>query len=98
MVLGTDSAILNGLCHSAQGCDPALSDNPSPLIQPKWSQCATAVLIPLPRKSGGATLGCCRRDFQPQRGCVKFPPPSRNPAGVVCLWSTLPLCRNPFGI
>src|SRR6266481_3276793 len=43
--------------ESAQGCDPALSDNPSPLIQPKCSQCATAVLIPLPRKSGGATLG-----------------------------------------
>ncbi len=49
--------IPKGFCPPAQGCDPALSDNPSPLIQPKCSQCATAVLIPLPRKSGGATLG-----------------------------------------
>src|SRR5438034_6426423 len=34
-------AIPKGLCPAGQGCDPALSDNPSPLIQPKCLQCAT---------------------------------------------------------
>ena len=55
-----------------------------------------------------ATLGCCRGDFQPQRGCVKFPPLNHNPVGVVCLLPRFPrvarssqpwaLCRNPVGI
>src|SRR6266516_4695541 len=45
------------LTRWTQGSSPALSDKPSPLIQPKCSQCATVVLIPLPRKSGVATLG-----------------------------------------
>src|SRR6266700_1042057 len=45
------------LTRCTQGSSPSLSDNPSPLIQPKCSQCATVVLIPLPRKSGVATLG-----------------------------------------
>src|SRR6266567_8881445 len=45
------------LTRWTQGSSPALSDNPSPLIQPKCSQCGTVVLIPLPRKSGVATLG-----------------------------------------
>jgi len=44
------------LTRWTQGSSPALSENPSPLIQPKCSQCATVVLIPLPRKSGVATL------------------------------------------
>jgi len=61
-----------------------------------------------PRVARNATLGCCRGDFQPQRGCVKFPPSSRNPVGVVCLLPRFPrvarssqpwaLCRNPVGI
>src|SRR6266566_9071157 len=64
-----------GLRPPAQGCDPALSDNPSPLIQPKCLQCATAVLTPLPRKSGGATLG--------NRANRVSTPPLRRRGGVV---------------
>src|SRR6266702_4330249 len=74
-------AIPKGLCPPAQGCDPALSDNPSPLIQPKCLQCATAVLIPLPRKSGGATLG--------NRANRVSTPPLRRRGGVVAALDTL---------
>src|SRR6266516_5255868 len=76
-------AIPKGLCPPAQGCDPALSDNPSPLIQPKCLQCATAVLIPLPRKSGGATLGTPRQcEPTPSELCPRVSSAATTPLGL----------------
>src|SRR6266567_3906835 len=75
--------IPRGLCPPAQGCDPALSDNPSPLIQPKCLQCATAVLIPLPRKSGGATLGIRANHVSTPTGLwSRSPPTDTTPLGL----------------
>ncbi len=62
-------AIPKGLCPPAQGCDPALSDNPCPLIQPKCLQCATAVLYPCPERAGELPWDIVQTASQPQRGC-----------------------------
>src|SRR6266404_9587183 len=74
--------------ESAQGCDPALSDNPSPLIQPECLQCATAVLIPLPRNSGGATLGYRANRVSTPTGCGRARHPRTQPR-----WGWLVLTR-----
>ena len=80
-----------GLRPPAQGCDPALSDNPSPLIQPKCLQCATAVLIPLPRKSGGATLGYRANGVSTPTGLwPRSPPTHATSLGLVRLDSVDP--------
>src|SRR6266567_8790131 len=87
------------LTRWTQGTSPALSDNPSPLIQPKCSQCATVVLIPLPRKSGVATLGFVAEslrdshDSSPEMWVRMSPQERVNRARV--LWSLVPYGGNP---